>query len=79
MNLASVALCRHRDSKFHEWTASGGDHLPSVWLHCNKHCGWMLLVPSSSFVLRRCQPRWRFHTSVQVLEISKIIYVSSLS
>ena len=46
MNLASVALCRHRDSKFHEWSISCGDHLPSMWPRCNKGCGWMLLMSS---------------------------------
>jgi hypothetical protein len=37
-NLASLALCRQRVSKFHEWTSSCGDHLPSMWPHCNKLC-----------------------------------------
>lgn len=43
-NLASVALCTHRGSKIHEWTASCGDHLSSMWPHCNKPCSWMLLM-----------------------------------
>ena len=43
-NLASLALWRYRGSKFHEWMASCGDRLLSLWPHCNTFCGWKLLM-----------------------------------
>jgi hypothetical protein len=49
MNLASVALCRHRDSKFHEWTASCGDHLPFIWSHCKNIVAECCLCPKFQF------------------------------